>query len=103
MMRLTESAVSEIRACQEVYTQSSVARAYGVHRSTVNRIWHGKHHVNVPAAPEPPNIEASKTADIVKDDVMILANRGMRPNEIAEALNVSLVTVYRCFPRWYFG
>lgn len=102
-MRLTESAVSEIRACQGVYRQSDVARAYGVHRSNVSRIWRGQQHSKVMPAPEPPNIEAGKTPEIVKDDVMILANRGMRPNEIADELGISLVTVYRCFPRWYLG
>lgn len=102
-MRLTESAVSEIRACQGVYRQSDVGRAYNVHRSTISRIWRGQHHSNVPPAPEVPNIEAFKTAEIVRDDVRVLANRGMSIAEIAEELKVSQVTVYRCLPRWYFG
>jgi DNA invertase Pin-like site-specific DNA recombinase len=102
-VRLTESAVSEIRACADVYRQADVARAYGVHASTVLRIWRRERYKLVEASPEPPNIEALRTAQNVKEDVLILANRGMKPVEIAEELHISLTTVYRAFPRWYLG
>lgn len=102
MMRLTETAVAEIRACQGVYRQSDVARNYGVHHSTINLIWRQKRRQGIEPATEAPNIEAQKAAEYVKDDVLTLANRGMSKDAIAAELGVSLATVYRCFPRWLF-
>jgi DNA invertase Pin-like site-specific DNA recombinase len=93
-MKLTREAVQEIKAAQGMYRAADVARAYDVHRSTVNRIWSGAVHQEVNAASEPPNVISRVRPKEVADDIRLLLDRGKSPEEVAEELGVCRASVY---------
>lgn len=92
-MRLTEDAVSLIRASEGTYRASDVARAYDVHRSTVTRIWAGVIHSDVMPAPEPPSITTKPRPRDLAEDIRILTGRGMSIKEVANTLGISVGAV----------
>src|SRR5690242_21260296 len=93
-MRLTTETVEFIKASQGLYRASDVARHYGVHRSTVTRIWDGAVHSSVSPAVEPPNVISRPRPSELAEDIRLLLGRGMTPVEVAEALGVSVASVY---------
>lgn len=93
-MKLTTDKVSEIRACYGVYAAADVARAYGVHRSNIVRIWKEEHYKDVRPAPEAPNLPTRNRAGDLMEDIKILLNRGMTVPEVAEKLGISRSSVY---------
>lgn len=93
-MRLTNEQAAEIRACKNVYRASDVARHYECHRSTIKRVWDGQHHADVAPALEPPNLMSRSRPSELVEDIRILRNRGMSPEEVAAVLNVSVASIY---------
>lgn len=94
MNRLTREAVADIKAAQGTYKAADVARSYQCHRSTVVRIWTGAVHREVIPNQEPPNVTSRNRPSELKDDIQILLDRGMSPEEVAQALNISVSSVY---------
>lgn len=93
-MRLDEAAVAEIRAAQELYRPIDVARHYGVHPSTVKRIWDNELHAGINAAPEPPNVVTRPRPSELAEDIRLLLGRGMAPAAVAEEMKISVASVY---------
>lgn len=98
-MRLTREQVAEVKACEGLYRASDVARHYGVNKSTVSRVWNGETHRDMKAAPEAPNVSGRVSVELVRDDILTLLNRGMKPKEVAEELGLHLATVYKALPK----
>lgn len=94
-MRLTTDAVAEIRASEGVYRAADVARAYEVHRSTVVRIWAGSIHEGIEPHNEAPNIVTKNRPVDLEEDIRLLTNRGMTPDEVAKTLGISVRSVYQ--------
>lgn len=93
-MRLTDEAVSEIKAARHVYSAADVARAYDVHRSTVCRIWNSQTHAAVPEASDWRDIETRPRAKENAYDINLMLNSGMTVEEVAAHFNISPRTVY---------
>ena len=93
-MRLTTDAVANIKASEAIYRASDVAKAYGVNRSTVHRIWTGAGHSEVLPAYEPPDIETKARPSELADDIQLLAQRGWSAQQIADHLNIAVSSVY---------
>lgn len=91
---ITTEAVAEIKACEGVYRGSDVARHYGVHRSTVVRVWQGHTHADVEAAEDFPEITAPLRGQDLRETVRTLLQRGLSPSDAATEAGVSRSTVY---------
>lgn len=91
---MTNDAVSQIKAAQGIYRGSDVARAYGVHRSTITRIWAGSRHAGVSPANDFPDIQARPQTTDLAEDMRILLERGMNQEEVCKALDISRATYY---------
>ena len=87
--------VAAIKAAQGVYRAADVARAYGVHPSTVTRIWDGQSHADIRPAPDFPDIPVQYRPRDLADDIHIMLERGMSVNEVAQLLNIHRSSVYR--------
>jgi DNA invertase Pin-like site-specific DNA recombinase len=94
MTRLTTDKVELVKASYGVYAAADVARAFQVHRSTVTRIWNGEYHQDVPPAEDAPNIVTRNRPGSMREDVLILLDRGMTVQEVADELNISRSSVY---------
>lgn len=97
MRVLDLDAVAIIKASQGYYRAADVARATGVHRSTIARIWAGAWHRDVEAAREVPNISHKVRPVDYQEDIRILLSRGMTEKEVAVHLGISVssVNMYR--------
>lgn len=93
--------VADIKACQSIYRASDVARHYGVHRSTVSRIWNGHIHCDVSPASDYPDFYTRPTAGGMAEEVSERLSRGDNIKDIAEALGISLRYAYQL--RGIFG
>lgn len=94
-MTLTRTAVAEIKTSAGIYRASDVARHYGVHRSTVCRIWQGEAHRAVPPADDFPDITTPLRGADLYEEVETLLDRGLTVDEVARAVGVSKRTVYK--------
>lgn len=95
MNRLTDEAVSQIKTAQGLYRAADVARAYGCHRSTVARIWDGAVHGKVTPSQDVPNVTSRNRPSELQEDIRLLLNRGMSPEDVAGTLNISTRSVYQ--------
>lgn len=94
VMQLTTTTVANIKASEGVYRASDVGRHYGVHRSTVCRIWQGQIHRDVSPAPDFPDIHTRLRGEDLTEEIRTLLARGMKPSEIAEHLGIAERTVW---------
>lgn len=93
-MRLTPEQAAEVRASKGLYRAADVARHYGVHRSTVKRIWDGELHKDAGVASEPPNVITRPRPSDLYEDILILVRRGLTYEEVANTLGVSKSSVW---------
>jgi hypothetical protein len=91
---LTTDTVANIKACNGIYRASDTARHFGVHRSTVKRIWDGQVHRQVSPAPDFPDIAALRRPVDLIEDINLLLDRGLCPYEVALALGISERSVW---------
>lgn len=95
MMTLSPIAVSEIKASAGIYRASDVARHYGVHRSTVGRIWDGDIRAGIEPASDFPDIPTPLRDEELWEEVTALLERGLSVDEAATALGVSKRFIYK--------
>ena len=93
-MNLTDSQVAQIKACQGIYRPAHVAKHFGVHRSTVARIWAGERTSTVPTADDFIDIDTPLCGADLREAIRTYLQRGMRPVEVANALGCGKSTVY---------
>lgn len=86
--------VASVKACDGIYRASDVARHFGVHRSTVGRIWRNELHADVSPASDFPDIHTRLYGDYLRQAICELLQRGMKPKEVAQELEVTERTVY---------
>lgn len=95
MNRLTTTAVSEIKACAGIYRASDVARNYGVHRSTVVRIWQSKVHRHIRSAGDFPDLHVKPSRQDLAEELDILIRyRGKSIDQAADELGIARSTAY---------
>lgn len=93
-MRLDNTAVEYIKASEGIYRASDVAKHFGVHRSTVVRIWKGERHKDVSPAPDFPDIDVTHRPMDKAEDLCLLVGRGMSIDEAADHLGMARSTAY---------
>lgn len=96
---LAPDVVAEIKATAGIYRAADVARHYGVHRSTVKRLWEGERRAGIPKG-QVPNINTRPRTEDLYDDIQILLRRGMKSEAVAKTLNISVHSVNAVRGNW---
>jgi transposase-like protein len=86
---------AQIKACQGIYRASDVATHFGVHKSTVTRIWNGQRHADLSPADDYPDFRARPTPGGIAEEVQERLARGDSVKHIAEDLGITTRWVYQ--------
>lgn len=96
--RVSRQTTLDIRACRDVYQVRDVCRHFGVHGSTVRRIWADDWPFADMPGGQVPNIWDTYTSDdIILADTQILLDRELTLTEVAEHFRVSPDRITRVF------